>query len=70
MPPGQLPGKFANPTQSSNASSSIADKASNKATESFSTSKYPKIEKLKNDGNDAFKKGKLDEASSFYFEVF
>ena len=34
------------------------------------TSKYPKIEKFKNDGNDAFKKGKHDEASSLYFEVF
>ena len=70
MPPSQIPGKFSNPAQSNNASSSIADKAPSKATDSFNTSKYPKIEKLKNDGNDAFKKGKHEEASSFYFEVF
>jgi len=50
-------------------SSASTQKIENKSTTSQVSSQYPKIEKLKTDGNDAFKQGKYDQASASYFEA-
>jgi len=67
--PGQFggAGPSAFPTANTTNTSTTSSTPTNQAT--TSTSRYAHIEKLKNKGNDLFKKGSYSEAATAYFEA-